>query len=356
MAVLITGGAGFIGLALAECLLAQGERVVLFDRAAPPPELLARLGRSCEAGAAALALVLGDIRSPDDVDAALSMPGVDRVVHAAAITSDAAREAREPLPVVDVNIGGTVNLLQRCALAVQARGMVLRRVLVLSSVAVYGITPPPGERYEEATAHPAPAALYGITKLASEQVALRLADLYKLDLRIARLGPVYGPWEYATGVRDALSPHAQVLAAALAGQGVVLPRSMRADWLYSRDAAAALSLLATRADLHHAVYNVGGQTMSDLPQWCELLASLTAHRLLPAWQWRLAGSGDVATVRYGLPVDRAALDIARLQSDTGWSPSRSLSAAAADQLAWQCADGAAFASTSLTNESKHGTS
>lgn len=350
MTTLITGGGGFVGLALAERLLADGEPAVLFDRVAPPAGLMSRFGQ------AAPQLVLGDILCAADVDAALRTSGADRVIHAAAITPDAAREAREPLSVVNVNIAGTVNLLQCCASAAQTRRQQLRRVLVLSSVAVYGITPPPGKTYEEASAHPAPAALYGITKLASEQAALRLADIYQLDVRVARLGPVYGPWEYATGVRDALSPHAQVLAAALAGERVVLPRSMRADWVYSRDAAAALAALAMQSELKHVIYNVGGGVMTDLTQWCELVAALVAERQ-PGWQWRYAQPGDVATVRYGLPVDRAALAIGRLQSDTFWSPSHTLAAAAVDQLAWQTQPVRAFAVSPTTGEElQHGTS
>ncbi len=322
MSTLITGGAGFVGLALAERLLADGERVVLFDRAAPPQSLLARLD------GARLQLVLGDIRAAADVDAALAVAGVDRVVHAAAITPDAGRELRDPLAVVSVNIGGTVNLLQRCAALVQA-GRPLHRILALSSVAVYGTTPPAGERYDEVLEHPAPVALYGITKLAAEQAALRLAPLLGLDLRVARLGPVYGPWEYATGVRDALSPHAQLLDAARSGTAAVLPRSMRADWIYSRDAAHALAALVRTPTLQHATYNVGGVAMTDLFAYCELLAA--AH---PGWQWRQAAPGEEGTVRYGLPVDRAGLDIARLQADTGWAPAYGLAAAAADQQAW----------------------
>lgn len=326
---LITGGSGFVGLALAERLLADGQRVVLFDCVAPPAHLMSRFGLN------APQLVLGDIRSSADVDAALRDSGAERVVHAAAITPDAAREAREPMSVVDVNIAGTVNLLQRCALAVQTRRHPLKRMLVVSSVAVYGINPPVGTTYDESTSSPAPAALYGITKLASEQAALRLADVYMLDLRIARLGPVYGPWEYSTGVRDALSPHAQILFAALAGEPVILPRSMRADWVYSRDAAVALAALATKPGLRHAVYNIGGAVVTDLVQWCELVAGLVAPRQ-PGWQWRCALPGDVATVRYGLPQDRAALAINRLKSDTFWSPAHSLAEAAVDQMAWQC--------------------
>lgn len=318
MTTLITGGGGFVGLALAECLMASGEPVVLFDRHPPPAGMLARLPGPGPV------LATGDIRSAADVDAALGHPGVARVIHAAAITPDAAREAREPGTVVDVNIGGTVNLVQRCA----AAGPRVRRLLVVSSVAVYGVTPPAGARYDEATSAPAPAALYGITKLAAEQAALRLADLHGIDARVARLGPVYGPWEYATGVRDALSPHTQALAALRRGEPVVLPRALRADWLHSRDAAAALVALLRGTALRHPVYHVGGEVMTDLAQWCALLAAAE-----PAFDWRLAGPDDTPTVRYGLPVDRAALDTRRLREDTGWRPARTLATAAADLLA-----------------------
>ena len=312
---LITGGCGFVGLALAECLLRRGEPVVLFDRHPPPEALLDRMPSPGPM------LVTGDIRSAADVDAALHRADVTHVIHAAAITPDAEREAREPEAVVEVNIGGTVNLLQRCA----ALESGVRRLLVLSSVAVYGVTPPPGERYEEATATPAPAALYGITKLAAEQAALRLAGLRGLDARVARLGPVYGPWEYGTGVRDALSPHTQALESMHRGEAVVLPRPMRADWIHSRDAAAALVALLRAPDLRHALYHVGGETPSDLAQWCALLAETD-----PAFEWRLAGPGDAPTVRYGLPVDRAALDTRRLREDTGWRPLQTLRAAVAE--------------------------
>lgn len=319
MTTLITGGAGFVGLALAECLLARGESVVLFDHRPPPEALLARLP-----GPTPPLLATGDIRSAADVDAALRLPGVTHVVHAAAITPDAAREAREPGTVVDVNIGGTVNLVQRCA-ALAPRP---RRLLVVSSVAVYGIAPPAGARYDEATSCPAPAALYGITKLAAEQAALRLATLHDMDVRIARLGPVYGPWEHATGVRDALSPHTQALAALRRGEPVVLPRPMRADWIHSRDAAAALAALLRAPAPRHPVYHVGGELMTDLEQWCAALAAAE-----PAFDWRRAGPGDTPTVRYGLPVDRAALDTRRLREDTGWRPAHTLATAAADLLA-----------------------
>jgi len=54
-------------------------------------------------------------------------------------------------------------------------------------------------------------SLHAISKFAAERVALRLRQLWQLDLVCARLGSVIGPWERDTGVRDTLSPHLQKL-------------------------------------------------------------------------------------------------------------------------------------------------
>ncbi|WP_315838236.1 NAD(P)-dependent oxidoreductase [Bradyrhizobium prioriisuperbiae] len=319
MTILITGGAGFVGLALAERLTADGRHVVLFDRAPPPADILAR------PELAGIACIDGDIRSSGDIDRALDAGPIETIIHAAAVTPNEQRERIDPRGIVDVNIGGTVNLMERAA---TRKG--LKRVVMLSSVAVYGFSQPAASgQFEEDLSHPAPAALYGITKVAAEQAALRIGHLHALDVRIARLGPVYGRWELQTGVRDALSPHYQVLRAALRGDDVVLPRDMRADWIYSRDAAAGIARICQAQKLGHAIYHVSGGTMSDLPGWCRLLTSRFA-----SFRWRLANAGEPATIVYNLPADRAPLSIARLSQDTGFRPAYAPEQAAADYLSW----------------------
>ncbi|MBW7973721.1 NAD(P)-dependent oxidoreductase [Bradyrhizobium sp. BR 10289] len=319
MAILITGGAGFIGLALAEHFLAAGRPVLLFDLAAPPADVMARpelTGARC---------MIGDVRRGSDIDAALATMPIELVVHAAAVTPNEQRERSDARGIIDVNIGGTVNLMERAV----ARGGI-RRIVVVSSVAVYGFSPPaPSGFFEEGTSHPAPAALYGISKLAAEQAALRIAHLHNCDARIVRLGPVYGRWELPTSVRDALSPHHQVLQALQNGKEAILPRPMRADWIYSRDAAAGIEAVAMAAALDHAIYHVGGGTLSDLPDWCRTLASR-----YPDFRWRCAEPGEAPSIVYNLPADRAPLSIARLVRDTGFDPAYPVSVAAADYLAW----------------------
>lgn len=152
-------------------------------------------------------------------------------------------------------------------------------------------------------------------------------------MRVARLGPVFGPWERASGAREHLSPHRQVTCAAIAGDEIVLPRPMTADWLYARDAADALVRLAGAPALAHAVYHIGGGCLTDLPQWC---AALAHH--FPGLRWRFSEPGEPATVDYVLPMDRPALSIARLMTELNYVSRFDLKAAANDYLAWLSSD------------------
>jgi UDP-glucose 4-epimerase/UDP-glucuronate 4-epimerase len=326
MATLITGGSGFIGLSIAERLIADGERVVLFDLTAPAAGILSRPElRGAQ-------LVTGDVRDAEDVDRALSADSIDRVIHTAAMTPNAQRERDEPRRIVEVNVVGTVNLLERAA----ARPAI-RRVVVLSSVSVYGFSEPaPSGLFEEDRSPPAPASLYGISKLAAEQAARRIGELRGLDIRIARLGPTYGVWEVPTAARDALSPHLQVMNMALEGRNVLLPRPMTADWIYSRDAADGIAKLCHATNLHHDIYHVSGGVWSDLTQWCGIIGNL-----IPGFRWKLADTEQEGNVIYSLPKDRAPLGIARLGADTGFRPSRDLQAAAREYLDWVGAAAAA---------------
>jgi nucleoside-diphosphate-sugar epimerase len=319
MATLITGGCGFIGLSIAELLASAGEKVVLFDRAAPADGMLSRPELD------GVDVVTGDVGSAHDIDRVLARGDIDHVIHTAAMTPNAAREAAEPRQIVEVNVVGTVNLLERVVAAPP-----IERIVILSSVAVYGFSQPAASGlFEENASPPAPASLYGITKLAAEQAALRIGELRGLDIRVARLGPVYGVWENPSTARDALSPHRQIVSMAREGREVVLPRAMTADWIFSRDAAAGIAGLSRAGTLRHAIYHVGGGACSDLSQWCGIIGGL-----VPGFRWRLANADQPGNVIYSLPKDRAPLSIARLSDDTGFRPSRSLEAAAREYLAW----------------------
>jgi UDP-glucuronate 4-epimerase len=321
--VLVTGASGFVGLALVEHLLARGDAVVGLDLAPPPPEALevfaALPGRFDAVGA--------DARDAEALRDAIARFAPDRLLTLAAVTADAARERASPLPIVEVNVGGTI-----AAIAEAARGGV-RRIVHASSGSVYGASGATSTLLREDETPLRPEGLYGISKLAAEQAALRLAALHDLDLVVGRLGTCFGPWEADSGVRDTPSAPLQVLRLAERGEEAVLPRPHPRDWLYVRDAAAGLAALLDAPRPAHRTVNVAAGFVRPLADWCRAISPA-----FPGWRWRI--DPDAANVALYAPYDRAPMDATRLRAGTAFVPRFDLPAAAADFVPWRRRHGA----------------
>jgi len=304
MHVLIIGGAGFVGMSIAEALLQRGDRVTLFDARAPYAALPGKPS-----------IFTGDVRRDEDVARAFA-GRPDIAIYGAAITADTARDAAEPQRVLDVNLGG----LPRAMAAARAAGV--KRFILLSSASTFGDAAFREQPLAEDDPAPAPSSLYSITKFAGEGVARRLGSLWSMDVRMVRLSAVFGPWEHPTGARDTLSPPYQVAQLALAKQPVVLPRDPPRDWVYARDVAGAVLALIDKVNPGFDLYHVGPGTMWKLSAWAAALgASVTI--------------GNPPNVDLFGDRDRAMLAIGRLTGDLGYTP-RFTSAAtcAADYRQW----------------------
>lgn len=311
MAILLTGATGFVGRNIARTLLDRGEQVVLF---APEPPIASIAGAQ---------IATGDIRLSADLDRAFATAPIDRVIHAAALTPDASAEAERPDVIVDVNIGGTVQLMQA------ARRAGVKRVLGLSSASVYGYATGEDGWLHEDTTPCQPAALYGVTKWSAERIVHRLGVVYGLETATVRLGACFGINEYATGVRPMLSPHWQAAEAARAGRECVLPRPMLADWIDAEEAAAAIADLLNLASLPSLTFNLGGGTVTSVASWCEALVES-----YPAFAWRIDPAAS--TVRYGMDRDRSPMDTSRLRATIGTAPFTDRLAVRAERyLAWR---------------------
>ena len=157
----------------------------------------------------------------------------------------------------------------------------MSRVINLSSAAAFGAASANDGVLSEATPA-APESLYAITKFASEAVSRRLAAHWGLDVVSVRLSAVFGRWERDTGVRDTLSPQAQILEAAASGHAAILQRPGERDWIYATDVAEAiLALIETKATLG-PLYNVStGRRWSALA-WGQAFARTCPRLLLPA--------------------------------------------------------------------------
>jgi UDP-glucose 4-epimerase len=312
MRVVVFGGAGFVGLNVAQRMVQEGHEVVAFDRQPVP---------AAAAFGPGFTSVTGDVTAPGDLAAALR--GADAVVHGAAITSDATREAHEPRRVLEVNLMGFLKVLEA------ARAAGVRRVVNLSSAGAYGAAGFGDASLDEATTPPDPRSLYGLTKFASERVGARLAELWGLDVRSLRLSAVFGPWERATGVRDTLSPPFQVAEALLAGKPALLERHDVRDWLYAPDVAAAVHALLVHPAPRFDLYNVSLGDTYDLCDWGERLATA-----LGGGEVRLAEPGETPNVRSHGAVSRQPMRTERLRDDLGVTASFGRDASAAHYAAW----------------------
>ncbi|MEM2217928.1 MAG: NAD-dependent epimerase/dehydratase family protein, partial [Thermofilaceae archaeon] len=173
MQVLVTGGAGFIGSHLVRRLTAEGFQVTVLDNLSS-----GNLGNlSCFSEK--VNFVEGDVRNPDVVEE--SANGAEAIVHLAALI-DVAESIKKPRLYVDVNVSGTLNVLEAAKKA---------EVFVFaSSAAVYG--EPLSLPIEEL--HPlAPLSPYGATKVAGEALVQAYARIRGFRPVILRIFNVYGP-------------------------------------------------------------------------------------------------------------------------------------------------------------------
>ncbi|CUW96618.1 MULTISPECIES: NAD-dependent epimerase/dehydratase family protein [Rhizobium/Agrobacterium group] len=286
--VLVTGACGFVGSAICEELVSRDITVIGGDRASPPFPDADWAGR--------VTFTYLDIRDSQNIAQVVHENTITHIVHAAAITPDVERERGDADTVIDVNIAGS------CRLMSAAGKIGAERIVYLSSISAYGSAAPTVDgRFCEARSVPQPETLYGISKHAAESAMHRLAYLNRLDLRIIRLGPLFGPWEHATDARGLLSPHHQIAMQARAGEPCLLPRAVPADWLYSRDAAKRIADVLLAETIAPQLFNLGGGDITTLIDWCEVLGQQIDG-------FRFGIDAERPSVRYGYPKDRPALD------------------------------------------------
>lgn len=185
--ILITGGAGFLGSALAS-RLHDRHRVVILDslaRNAPGRSaLLKRLG---------VRLFCGDVLDAHAVSAASE--GCQRVVHMASVAGVSAVEA-DPQGTYRTAVEGSANVLQACRSIPD-----LKRVVILSSSEVYG--PDARDVSEEDKVLPAGASgarwSYAQGKLGAERLGLSSHARFGLPVTVVRPFNVYGPGQLGEG-------------------------------------------------------------------------------------------------------------------------------------------------------------
>lgn len=254
---LITGGAGFIGGALARALAARGARITVLDL----PQKIEKTSLD-----PAFKVVAGDVAERATWEAAAGHGPFDAVLHLAAQTS--ARVSHErPEEDVDTNAKGTLLAADWC------RRQGIERLLYASSMAVYG---QPETLPVSEDAPPAPVSNYGVSKLAGEHY-LRAAGL---PCTTFRLFNVYGPGQDMENLKQGMV--SIYLAYVLAGEKVPVTGSLERfrDFIYIDDVVDAwLRVLDGPPPGRPArgTYNLGSGVKTTVRQLLDVIIAACGH-------------------------------------------------------------------------------
>lgn len=182
--VLVTGGAGFIGSHLCEKLLELGYRVInldnfndFYDPSIKRNNVISALSNS------SYVLIEGDIRDRELLEDIFNTFSIDIIVHIAALAG-VRTSIVNPLEYIDVDVKGTVNLLEF------SREHKVKKFIFASSSSVYGSNPVP---FKETDSIKSPVSPYAAAKLAGELFCSTYNKLYGIPIVCLRFFTVYGP-------------------------------------------------------------------------------------------------------------------------------------------------------------------
>lgn len=343
-AILITGGAGFIGRHVAEALLRRGDRVRILDsliQQVHPQRLWpAELHPDIE-------LMVGDVRDADIVRRSLS--GIDKVVHLAAEVG-----VGQSMYAVDrytsVNDVGTAVLFQ------QLIDDPVQRVVVASSMSIYGeglYRTVDGELVQDVvrgkrnpdgswdpldaegrpllpvptpeTKQPALRSVYAIGKYVQERLTLTLTQQYGMAGAALRLWNVYGPGQALS------NPYTGVLAifAARIGNGeaplVFEDGRQRRDFVHVRDVARAFLLALDHPAADGGVFNIGSGEDRTIAEVARLQAAAMGRPNIRPDITQQARAGDI---RHNIP------DLTRARTVLGYEAVEDFADGLAELAEW----------------------
>lgn len=256
---LVTGGAGFIGSNIVAELVARGERVRVLDNfSTGRRENLAPYAGQIE-------VVEGDVRSYHIVRQAVE--AVDFVLHQAALPS-VPRSVRDPLTSNEVNVAGTLNVLQ------SARQAGVKRLVYASSSSVYGDS---SELPKRETICPHPLSPYAISKLAGEQYCQVFWQLYRFETVCLRYFNVFGPRQDPTSQYAAVVP--LFATALLEGRPLTIygDGTQSRDFTFVANVVRANLLACTATEPAGRVLNVACGERYTLLELVDKLAAITGR-------------------------------------------------------------------------------
>jgi nucleoside-diphosphate-sugar epimerase len=319
MTTLVTGATGFACVHIVRALAEAGELVVALDITPPDAVILGYLAHVQNR----IRFITGDVLDARAMVAYAQEYGADRFVHGAAITPTVEVEKADPRRIVDVNLMGSVNLLEA------ARKVGATRFVFTSSSGVYAPSVG-GDRLLTEDSRVRAGGLYSISKLACESILKRYKGLFGLSTVTGRMSSIYGPMERATATRRRPSTIYSLVRACLAGDPVAARgRKYRRTFTRAEDAATIWRDLVLAERLEHDTYNVSAGVAYSLEEVLEAL-----QKVEPEFEFSYAQEGQEADVEISPDGDRPALDMSRARGEFGFEPVHTLEHGIQSYLAW----------------------
>lgn len=182
--ILVTGGSGFIGSNLCQRLLELGHNVMNLDNFNDfyDPKIKWANIKSAQSHSN-YTLIEGDIRDSRVLEKIFNSNTIDIVIHLAAIAG-VRKSISNPSEYVDIDIKGTVNILEYC------RKYNIKKLIFASSSSVYGTNSIPFNEKDCISSQISP---YAAAKASGELFCKTYSSLYKIPIICLRFFSVYGP-------------------------------------------------------------------------------------------------------------------------------------------------------------------
>jgi UDP-glucose 4-epimerase len=306
--ILVTGAAGFVASHVADAYVNAGHEVVILDD----------LSRGTKSNVNSKARFYScDIRDREAIEK-IFISEKPLVVNHHAAQMDVRRGVREPLFDAQVNILGSLNLIE----AGLAHGT-KRFIYIASAGAGYG-EPKLMPVTEDHTINP--ITPYGISKHTIEHYLFTFRFLYGLEYVVLRYGNVYGPRQSSQGEAGVFAIFSEQMLSGL--QPVIYGDGNKVrDYVYISDVVAANIAALTRGT--NEIFNIStGVATTDLEVF-HLVRDLLGKQVAPKYVARRAGE-----------IDNICLDISKAKAQLQWEPCVKLSEGASNTVAYFQAEAA----------------